>query len=90
MRSKFTQTGPNTVEHAGTCPWTDEAFTRRYWVPLSGGYVYVDDTRSGNRPGTLGKQPYTNGSTWRSTPESLLSLIKSEWRQEKRSYTQGK
>jgi len=85
MRSKFTATGYNTVTHTGTCLYTGEAFTRRYWVRPEGGYVRLDDTRDGNRPGTLGKQPYTNGSTWECKPEHLLSLVKSEWRAERRA-----
>jgi len=81
MRSKFTKTGYNTVTHTYACPWTDEVRSERYWVPLSGGYVYVDSSRDGNNSGTLGTQPtYTGGSTWRSHPDDLMALVKREWR----------
>jgi phage terminase small subunit len=74
-------TGYNTVCHLGTCPWTGDQFVRRYWVPLSGGYVYVDDSNHGKNSGTLGRQPtYKDGSTWRSDPEHLMALVKREWR----------
>ena len=88
MRSKFERTSYNTVEHRGVCPFTDEAFVRRYWVAIRtdgyAGYVRVDDTEDGSRPGTLGKQPTTHGVTWTSYPENLLALVKREWRVEKR------
>ena len=90
MRSKFERTGYNRVEHRGVCPFTDEAFVRRYWVPLTSsgyGYVWVDDTKDGSRGGTLGKQPTTNGMTWTCKPEQLLDLVKREWRVEKRMAT---
>lgn len=84
MRSKFTVTKANEVEHRGVCPRTGLPFVRRYWVPAQGGYVYVDDTIDGTRPGTLGRQPHVNGMTWRSSPEYLLTLVKAEWRQTQR------
>lgn len=86
MRSKFTKTSPNTVTHTGISPWTNQHFTRRYWVPMSGGTVYVDSSPSGDRPGTLGKAVYTNGSVWSCAPDDLLSIVKREWRIEKRLY----
>lgn len=84
MRSKFMATGYNTVVHTGTCPFTDQDFVRRYWVRPEGGYVRVDYTRDGSQPGILGQQPHTNGSTWQCRPEHLLTLIKNEWRAERR------
>ena len=77
-----------TVTHAGIDPWTREPFIRRYWLPRGGGYVYLDATCDGSRPGTLGTQPtYGNGSTWRanSVPQ-LLDLVRAEWRRERASY----
>ena len=87
-RSKFTVTGYNTVEHRGTCPLTGEAFIRRYWTPIRtdgyAGYVRMDDTEDGSRPGTLGKQPHDSGVTWMCKPENLLDMVKREWQAEKR------
>lgn len=91
MRSKFTVTGYNTVEHRGTCPLTGEDFIRRYWTPIRtdgyAGYVRVDDSKDGSMGGTLGKQPYTNGATWMCKPEQLLGMVKRDWRVEKRMAT---
>lgn len=88
MKSKFTVTGYNTIEHTGICPWTGDQFVRRYWTPIRTdgywGYVRVDDTEDGSRPGTLGTQPHTNGATWTCSPEHLLDLVKREWRRERR------
>lgn len=88
MRSKFTVTGYNTVEHRGECPWTGEAFVRRYWVAIRAdgyaGYVRVDDSKDGTRPGTLGTQPHNSGVTWMCKPEHLLDMVKREWKAEKR------
>ena len=84
MRSKFIITAHNAVTHIGACPYTGQKFVRRYWVRPEGGYVYVDATRDGSLPGTLGGQPHTNGVTWRCKPEHLLSLVKEEWRRDRR------
>lgn len=73
------------VTHTGTCPWTQEPFVRRYWIPEKGGYVRLDDSKRGDCPGTLGRQPHTNGTTWRAANiADLVALVKREWRAEKR------
>jgi hypothetical protein len=84
MRSKFIKTGSNTVTHTGICPFSKVEFVRRYWVRPQGGYVYIDTSHDGRLPGTLGRQPHTDGVTWECAPEYLLVLIKEEWRREMR------
>ena len=87
MRSKFTMAG-RYLTHRGTCPYTGEAFVRRYWLPVGtedrpGGYVRIDTSADGRYPGTLGGQPHTNGSTWSCrTMAGLAALVRAEWRRE--------
>lgn len=87
MRSKFVVEG-QTVIHTGIDPWTKQQFVRRYWIPAAGGYVRLDTTRDGSRPGTLGTQPTDDdGRTWRvSNLALLLWLVKREWRREVAAY----
>lgn len=82
-RSTFRIEG-QTLTHCGTCPYTGDAFTRRYWLPQRGGYVRLDDSRHGDHPGTLGRQPTDrDGSTWRaSNMDDLRAQVKTAWRRE--------
>ena len=84
-RSRFEYPAENIAIHYGTCPCTGEPFTRRYTVVgEKSGYVYLDTTKDGSRPGTLGTQPTTDGgSTWWTTRTELRRLIKREWRKER-------
>lgn len=89
MRSKFTVSGQY-VTHTGEDLWTGEAFERRYWVPTGGGYVRLDDSRHGDRPGPLGTQPTTDGVTWRAVDVAdLLEQVRADWRRERRVFRQA-
>lgn len=86
-RTRYSIDG-QTVTHTGIDPWTREPFTRRYWIPTRGGYVYLDATRDGIRPGTLGTQPTdTDGTTWRAVDLADLSeQIRADWRRTLAAY----
>ncbi len=83
-RSKFTTDGA-TLVHTGTCPHTGESFTRRYWCPADGGYVYCDASADGRFPGTLGRQPTTDtGSTWHASDrDDMAAMVRRAWRRER-------
>ncbi len=87
MRSSFTIDGRELI-HRGVDPWTGERFCRRYWLPLVGGYVWLDDSRNGDRPGSLGRQPTdADGSTWRCRDMAALARkVRADWRVTLRDY----
>lgn len=86
MKTRYTING-QFVTQTGIDPFTREPFTRCYWVPQRGGYVYLDTTPNGDKPGTLGRQVCdSDGSTWRATGVAdLLAMVKAAWRAERRA-----
>lgn len=77
----FRRNAPQTIEHKGVDPVTGEPFLRRYWLPVCGGHVRVDDHPLLLSPGLLGRRVVgSDGSYWWAMDlDELAALIKREW-----------
>lgn len=72
----FRRAAPQTIDHKGVDPVTGRPFLRRYWLPLCGGNVYVDDHPLLMNPGLLGRCV----PGWYALDlDELSRLIKREW-----------
>lgn len=84
MRATYTISGQY-IDHRYADPWSGTICHVRYWLPARGGYVRMDVPPFA-RPGTLGDQPHTNGTTWRATDiADLLQQIKADLRRQRRA-----
>lgn len=77
----FRRSSFRTIEHKDTDPVTGEPFHRRYWLPVCGGHVRVDDDPLLISPGLLGRRVVgSDGHYWWALDlDDLSRLIKREW-----------